>query len=708
MRRVVAVLLALYCVCSLSAAQAVLSAGQLQASTPRQRAQLAGELGIRLLQARDLDGAAAPLNEAYAYFAGQERARYAIHLGNLNARRKNPAEAVRYYAEAIALAGSAPDIALGAALNLAVLAPEQERSRRLKALSRQLGALPPTRQLATLHLNLAYQASQLKLSDVQLAFEHAALASEYGDQRVRIEADDTLAGLYESSGRHREALSLTNAALVTARTIPVAQAADLLIALEWRQARLQQRLGNDDAALAAYERAVDQFKTSRDDIPIEYDNGRSSYSDTIAPLYLAYVDMLLQRADKEPAMLRRVLNAVEQVKQAELQDYLGDRCTVETIQGGKAAPPPAGVAVLYPIIFPDRVELLLETNTGIARRTIRVGGVPLTQAANKLAYALRNGMNDFIAPSRQLYDWLIRPFDAELERISTLVVVPDGALRLLPFSVLHDGARHAIEKYAISTVTGMTMTHSAPPRTRDVEALVVGVSDPGPVVAKLSRRMAADIVQPNPAGLAQSRSLRALRSIAPASQIEQLRASLQLPGVRQEVDALAAVLPGSHLLDAQFTIGHFQREAEARDYRIIHIASHGVFGGSAESSFIIAYDDLLTMNGLQRILTSDKFTRAPLELLSLSACETAEGNERAPLGMSGAAIRARARSVLGTLWPVEDNAAQQVMTRFYTGLTKRGLGKAQALRQAQLSLINDAASAHPFFWGSFILIGNWQ
>jgi CHAT domain-containing protein len=122
----------------------------------------------------------------------------------------------------------------------------------------------------------------------------------------------------------------------------------------------------------------------------------------------------------------------------------------------------------------------------------------------------------------------------------------------------------------------------------------------------------------------------------------------------------------------------------------------------------MAYDDLLTMNGLQAILKSDKFARAPVELLSLSACETAEGNERAPLGMSGAAIKARAKSVLGTLWPLEDNAAQQVMTRFYGGLANGGLGKAEALRQAQLVLIRDPNAAHPFFWGSFILIGNWQ
>jgi CHAT domain-containing protein len=94
--------------------------------------------------------------------------------------------------------------------------------------------------------------------------------------------------------------------------------------------------------------------------------------------------------------------------------------------------------------------------------------------------------------------------------------------------------------------------------------------------------------------------------------------------------------------------------------------------------------------------------------LTLSACETAEGNDRAPLGFSGAAIKARARSVLGTLWPVVDEAAQKVMTRFYGELVANNSGKALALRQAQTSLLKQAATNHPFYWAPFTLVGNWQ
>ncbi len=89
----------------------------------------------------------------------------------------------------------------------------------------------------------------------------------------------------------------------------------------------------------------------------------------------------------------------------------------------------------------------------------------------------------------------------------------------------------------------------------------------------------------------------------------------------------------------------------------------------------------------------------PVELLTLSACQTAEGDDRAPLGLSGIALKARVRSALGSLWPVSDDAAAELMAGLYRNLGQGGASKAEALRQAQL--------AHPFFWAPFVLVGNW-
>jgi CHAT domain-containing protein len=139
----------------------------------------------------------------------------------------------------------------------------------------------------------------------------------------------------------------------------------------------------------------------------------------------------------------------------------------------------------------------------------------------------------------------------------------------------------------------------------------------------------------------------------------------------------------------------------------VHIASHGVFGKTADTSFLMAYDGVINIDELEKLLKSDKFSKQPVELLTLSACQTAEGDDRAPLGLSGIALKAKVRSALGTLWPVSDEAASQLMAEFYKALSKPGISKVQALRQAQIILLKQKKLENPFYWSPFILAGNW-
>jgi len=162
------------------------------------------------------------------------------------------------------------------------------------------------------------------------------------------------------------------------------------------------------------------------------------------------------------------------------------------------------------------------------------------------------------------------------------------------------------------------------------------------------------------------------------------------------------------LLNSEFTVEHFRKQVTSGNYRMVHIASHAMFSQRAEASFIMAYDDVLTIDELQNLLRSERVQTNPIELLSLSACQTAEGDDRAPLGIAGAALRARAESALGSLWPVDDEATKTLMVRFYGPLTKQGFTKAQALQRAQVELLENPAYRHPFYWAPFILVGNWQ
>ena len=97
----------------------------------------------------------------------------------------------------------------------------------------------------------------------------------------------------------------------------------------------------------------------------------------------------------------------------------------------------------------------------------------------------------------------------------------------------------------------------------------------------------------------------------------------------------------------------------------------------------------------------------PLELLTLSACETAAGDERAALGLAGIAVQAGARSVLATLWAIADQSTPILIQTFYRQLFDHNLAKAKALQKAQLTLVNHESFSHPRFWAPFLLIGNW-
>lgn len=151
----------------------------------------------------------------------------------------------------------------------------------------------------------------------------------------------------------------------------------------------------------------------------------------------------------------------------------------------------------------------------------------------------------------------------------------------------------------------------------------------------------------------------------------------------------------------------FSQKVKTGDYQIVHIASHGVFGGTADTSFVMAHDDVITMDNLQLFLRAGNMKSQELELLTLSACETAEGDDRAPLGLSGAALKARARSALGSLWPVSDDAATLLMGQFYRSLAEPATSKAQALQKAQLKLIKNNNFNYPFYWAPFIMVGSW-
>ena len=694
-----------------------LQAAHARASGDLERARSAAALGAAWLKLNRPDEAE-PLLRLAAAGALPARARAAalMDLGNLQLARGQRADAAASWSAAAALAPDDAELALSAELNRLRLSPAAERLPALQAALPRAATLPEATVRARLALHIAAQATEASATELAWrAFESGrtqALAAR--DHRLAAEAFEGLAALYEGQQRPEEALRLVEQGIAHARRV---DARERLMTLEGRAGRLALATGQPERALAAYRRAVEHVEAVRSDIPVQYQDGRSSSRDTLEPLYLGLTDLLLRSADTAPpaerqALLRQARDAVELIKQTELADFLRDRCSVDAARRDLAAAPPAGTAIYYPIILPDRLELLLETAAGLERRTVALPGERLRDEVQAYVAALRNGQ-PLRARSEALYRTLIAPLDAQLaaQGIHTLVAVPDGVLRLLPLASLHDGRGWLLQRLAVATVPGLSLTAAQGTQRgerRPLQALLAGLSEPGPVIDRLSQAVVDAVLEP----AADPQQPRGSGSRGPvtrdAASTRALREALALPGVKEEVEILSGLLPGTVLLDGSFTLAALKAQMRTRSHPIVHIASHGVFGHDADSTFIMTYDELLTLDGLQALLRDGRPRGAPIELLTLSACQTAEGDDRAPLGMSGSALKARARSALGTLWPVSDASAQRVMGGFYRRLAAGELSRVEALRQAQLELMNQPQRGHPFHWAPFILIGDWQ
>ena len=711
------------------------------AQSADEQTQISGALGRTYYQFHQYELAKPLLEQAYQHSLGLQKADYANLLGNLHSSQHETKQAQTYYTQAAQLAKSDAVLTMKVALNLARNLDAATHLETLQKLSNQLDDIPDVSQRAELSLSLGEQAKALGKDGLSLAynsFEKAHLLSaNEKSPRIQTQALDGLASLYEDDKRVDDALRLTRQAIAL---MQANEGRDLLFNLEWRQGRLLRQNGQIEAATSAYQRAVQHLESIRQDIPVDYQNGRSSFRETLEPVYLGLADLLLEQAKKTSGdnqqLLKKARDTVELIKQTELEDFLGSRCTVESARQ-QIEQLDNKTAIVYPIILPQRLELLVSTQKGLTQFTVPVDSVTLRNQAQKMARNLRNRLPATMAT--KLYSWLVAPAEDLLTKqgIETLVFVPDGALRLIPMSALSDGKQFLIEKYAVATSPGLTLFDSKPLEHKNLKTLLLGMSNPGDVVKKLPAKAITGFIEvgddstpseSSEAKLATEKRGLGTRSVAEKSRalreiirlyngnLEQAMRSpeflagvqdqLKLPGVKQEVTTLKEQSEGNTLLlDEDFSLAHFKDEVVVAPFSIVHIASHGIFGSKAENTFVMTHDDLLHIDDLEVLLRAEKFKKNPLQLLTLSACQTAEGDDRAPLGFTGVALKANARSAMGTLWPISDEAAFQLMTQFYKNINT--MSKVKALQQAQLSLINRPEMRNPFYWSPFILVGNW-
>ncbi|WP_426991492.1 CHAT domain-containing protein [Methylomonas sp. CM2] len=336
----------------------------------------------------------------------------------------------------------------------------------------------------------------------------------------------------------------------------------------------------------------------------------------------------------------------------------------------------------------------------VVRRSVPVSAERVREQAQILTQRLHAG-KDYRAAAKQLYQWLFEPIanDVAAAGAKLLLYVPDRNLRAVPYSVLQDGGRFLVEQYAIVTLPGLTFQNwdKQVAKRKNLRALVAGLSRPdGAAIDTLPDNVVERLIGNKPADVAQK-----------AMDRSRLVEELSLPNIEREIDSVAKRQNSTMLLNNQFTASALKRDIETGDYAKVHIASHGYFGKNAKESFVMAYDQNLTLLDFEGSLGGDRLKSEPIDLLTLSACETAEGDDRMLLGFSGLAVKSNVLSAVGSLWSINDQAATEFMHLFYDGLGN-SLNKAEAMRQAQIAMIKSKRFKHPFFWSPFILIGGWQ
>ncbi len=524
-------------------------------------------------------------------------------------------------------------------------------------------------------------------------------AQSLQDQRAESYALGTLGTLYEKNGDWSKAKKFTQSALLLAQAI---NAADISYQWQWQmgrvlQAETEKTLYNKNAnqeAILYYTQAFDNLSNLRSDLAALNPEIQFSFRESAEPVYRQLVDLLLRSAFGSSATLTPQPNrdnliqarqVIEALQLAELDNFFGDACAKPKQVNIDQLDPYA--AVIYPIILPNRLEVILKlpgldnlrhyAHTNISETQVDAAVTQLQNSLKRRSTSLKQLKTE----AKQLYDWLIKPFADELEttkareqsQIKTLVFVLDGSLRNLPMAVLHDGQRYLVERYAVSVTPSLQLLEPKPLQREALSVLIAGATD---------------------APSFKKEGLEAIDNVA-----------VELGGIKENIQR------NQTLENQDFIKKNVQNKINKTPFNIVHLATHGKFSYNPEQTYILDWNERIKVKDLDNLLRFNYQRSAnPIELLILSACETATGDKRAALGLAGVAIRAGARTTLASLWQINDASTAEFMIKFYQELNRQQVTKAEALRNTQLAFLKESTDRdynRPYHWSAFILVGNW-
>jgi CHAT domain-containing protein len=659
-----------------------------ESTSPDELAALYNRIGAANRAAGLYDEAVAYLNEGIEISNDIERPDLAAtlynDLGAVHVAQVNMTYAIDAYAESLRKARAAQEPALiaTAAINLSRALIDSDFDAGIRAYLKialvETRKMPdgPARLTNLVVIGDMYRRAmnefdlpvEMRKEAYTVLDQALMLAWQLGDDRMASYAEGYQGRLYEEERRLDEALVLTRRAAFRAQRV---NAFESLYLWEWQTARLLVAKGDEDAGLEAYRRAIETLGKIRNSVST---TSRSDFNERVGGLYSEHADLLLRRAarlenrDAIRKNLLEVRDTLEKRKVAEIVDYFENECVISDEDPTNLDRLSNEAAIIYPVLLPDRTELLVSFPGELVQFTVPVGRARLTEEIRRLRVRIEkdNGRDDYRKSAQNLYQWLIAPLEQRLEddAIDTLVIVPGGALRTIPLSVLHDGRQFLVVKYSLATTPGMSMTEADTVYRDDSRILSSGLTES---------------VQGFPA----------------------------LPNVEKELNSIDQLHRTKRYQNQEFQLEPMGQEISEGDYSIVHIATHGEFDRDHRKSFLLTYDGKLTMSGLEKAIGSRRFQEDGIDLLVLSACKTAAGDDAAALGLAGVAIKAGAKSALATLWYIDDESTSELVASFYRYLKDPGKTKAEALREAQLGLIYSEDHNHPVYWAPFLLIGNW-
>ncbi|MEH2163599.1 MAG: CHAT domain-containing protein [Nostoc sp.] len=597
-----------------------------------------------------------------------------LSLGETAVHLKDPGAALDYFEQAEKLTTN-PSDRLEARLAKFKLFLNYDKLELATPLApqllQQLGELPPSH--SSLYAAINFVASLngqsnskqiIPLKDLaQLMAVTVKSAQQIQDAQAEAYALYQWGKLYRQTQQLSQAQELSQKSLKIARQL---QAEDIIAQSAWQVGQLYKEQGDRPEAIAAYTEAVRALKSIRGDLVSVNLDVQFSFRESVEPVYRELVGLLLDRQPSQ-AELMEARDLIEGLQVAELDNFFREACLDISQQIDKIDP---NATVIYPIILPDRLAVILsKTGQPLRYYVTQKSIADIEQTLEKLLVGF-NPVSDSKERDRlsqEIYSWLIRPaeMDGAFKDTQTLVFVLDGRLRNIPIAALYDGKQYLIEKYAVALSPGMKLLAARSLKQNKINAIVGGIS--------------------------QSRN-----------------GFSALPAVELEVKQISKAVRSSMLLNEQFTSQALGDRIKSSSADIVHLATHGQFSSRLEDTFLLTWDGKVNVQELSELLKNrgGESSKA-IELLVLSACDTAAGDDRAVLGLAGLAVKSGARSTIATLWPVKDKAAEMLMTRFYDQLRQPNITKAEALRQAQINLIRQTDFHDPFFWSAFVLVGNW-